>query len=168
MRSRQINFFLTAFDQASLLERFSDRGDFAIVNPVSPNGAPHLLETAEIKAMGTDRLAIFLVQRDRIDDIQFKFIAKQTYYIVDVVRSPVIEFDRCYHHANRLNRGRLYFVTAYFDERILIRKDEAFVAWTSSLIAIARRKLRKDPKSFFYFGEDALKLKEVGTEMVEV
>jgi hypothetical protein len=168
MRSRQINFFLTAADQAALLKYLDTRVEFVVIESVAEGDRLQRLETAEVKIMGVDRLKVCLVRPNDIGAVQLTALKNQPYKPVDVLRSPVVEFVRCHHADNILRRGRLYFVTAYFDRRTLVRKDDAFLKWAGTLIAAARRKLMKDSASLFYFGEEALRLKETGTEMAQL
>jgi hypothetical protein len=163
MNSRQINFFLTASDQAELLMRFGAKGDFVVVQSRARDGNLCLLESAEVKDVGVEPLQVYLARPTDLEAIQFHILESQPYNTVDVVRSPVIELSRCYHVGGRLRRGRLYFVTEYYDGGAMTRKETAFLKWASDLIAIARRNLMKEPASPFYFGASALRAKELGT-----
>jgi hypothetical protein len=165
MNSRQVNFFLTARDQAELLTQLAAVGDFIVVAGTTKSGGVNRLESAEIKQMGVDRLQVYLMRPNDIGGVRFHDVPKMGYKSVDVLRSPVVEFDRCYHAEGLLRRGRLYVVTAFYDGMELTRKDGAFLQWAGALIKTARRKLTKDPRSFFYFGADALRCREAGTTM---
>ena len=116
--------------------------------------------------MGAERLQIYLARPADVDAIRLNSMPGHPTMAVDVLRSPVVEFARCYHVGNRMRRGRLYFVTAYFDGCALIRKDNSFLEWASALIATTRRKLKKDAALSTYFGQDALRLKAGGTEFL--
>jgi hypothetical protein len=163
MNSRQINFFLTATDQAELLIRLGSKGDYVIVHACTQDERLYLLENAVVKEMGVEPLTVYLVRSTDIDAIQLNVVPNQPYKSIDVVRSPVIQFSRCYHAGGRLRRGRLYFVTAYYDGGEKTKKEKAFLKWAIDLITIARRNLLKEPGSLFYFGGDALRAKEAGT-----
>ena len=114
--------------------------------------------------MGFEHLKIYVTQSQYIDRIIFKRSANAAF--VDELRSPVVEFSRCYQDDQLIRRGRLYFVNGYFDASGLINKDDDFLKWGNSLMRRARRMLRKDPNSFEYFGPEALRLKEMGLKMV--
>src|SRR5712692_10298591 len=120
MRSKQINFFLTAKDQSSLLEHFRSRGDFEIACSITYGCSVDLLETAEVREMGVEWLKVYLVRPNDLDGVRLNYLPNQNYKTVDIVRSLAIEFDRCYHAGQQLRRGRLYFVTAYYDGGVLV------------------------------------------------
>jgi len=164
MRSRQINFYLTAADEVELLRQFGRRGEYAILASNARGRRPELLERAEIGNTGADRPQIFLAQTHDVEAVILEEANADLYY-VDVVRSPVVEFDRCSQTKDKLGRGRLYFVASYFDQRGVVTKDRSFVEWATRLIKITRRTLKKDTASFFYFGAEALRLKEAGVEL---
>jgi hypothetical protein len=163
MRSSQLNFFLTKNDQAELLGKLDPLGSFRYVESMSQDGSPRMLETAEIGQMGSERLKIFVTQSNYINKILFEQLTNAAF--VDELRSPVIAFSRCYQDDQCIRRGRFYFVKSHFDARALINKDDDFLKWGNSLITRARRMLKKDPKSFEYFGPEALRLKGVGLKM---
>jgi hypothetical protein len=163
MRSSQLNFFLTRSDQAELLRRLDPQGSFLYVESISQDGSLRMLEGAEIKKMGSERLKIFITLSQLIDKIVVVQSVDPAF--VDVLRSPVVEFSRCYQDDRLIRSGRFYFIRSYFDERAVIEKDDAFLQWSNSLLSRARRMLKKDPKSFAYFGPEALRLKDAGFKM---
>jgi hypothetical protein len=163
MRSSQLNFFLTRSDQAELLRKLDPLGSFVYVEDLSQDGSPQMLESGEIRQMGAERLKIFITLSPHSNRIVFKQATNVAY--VDELRSPVVAFSRCYQDDQRIGRGRFYFVKSYFDERVVVDKDEDFLKWGTSLISRARRMLARDPKSFAYFGPEALRLKDEGVKM---
>jgi hypothetical protein len=167
MHSKQLNFYLTANDQAALLTRLRRNvGDFTIVESITERDEPHPVKSAAIKRMGVDRLKLYLARSDDIGAIELNVLSNQPHKTLNVVRSPVVEFIRCYHADGRLRRGRMYFVTAYYDERVLFYKERAFLDWATALIVTARKGLKRDPSSSGYVGEEARRLKETGEEFV--
>jgi len=164
MRSSQVNFYLTRDDQAELVKKLDPHGSFIYIARLSQDGSPQRVESAEIRQMGFEHLKIYVTQSQYIDRIIFKRSANAAF--VDELRSPVVEFSRCYQDDQLIRRGRLYFVNGYFDASGLINKDDDFLKWGNSLMRRARRMLRKDPNSFEYFGPEALRLKEMGLKMV--
>jgi hypothetical protein len=160
MRSKQINFFLTATDQAELLKEFGIEDDFVYIDSIAKGRQLCYLETAEIRKMGVERLKIYLVRRRDVELVRRNALQDQPHDAVDVVRSPVIEFMRCYHADHQLRRGRLYVVTAFYEGGVLVKKDRNFLDWAITVIATAQKKLIRDPDSSFYFGKNALELRE--------
>lgn len=164
MRSRQVNFFLTPRDQAELLSKLDPAGQFVYVAWRCKDGGLDILQTSTVRQMGKETLTIYIVRADDLDAISFNDVGD--FSSVDVIRSPVIEFNRCYMDDQRLSRGRFYVVNSYFDQDGQIaRKDEGFLKWSERLISKTRRCLKKDPDSFFHLGAEALQLKEAGFEL---
>lgn len=164
MRSSQVNFFLTKNDQAELLADLDPRGTFVYVESLSRDGSLGILESAEIKRMGTDRLKIFISLAKYFNEIVLG--QSSTAAFVDVSKSPVVEFGRCYQDDQCIRRGRFYFVKGYFDQRASpVDKAQEFLEWGNSLVSRTRRTLKRDPESFAYFGREALRLKGLGLKM---
>jgi hypothetical protein len=166
MMSQQINFYLTERDQAELEVALRTVGSFVPIADIDERGGPCVLESATIREMGKDRLKIHLVEQGNLSEVRFQEVPAREFRVVDVIRSPVVEFVRCYYVGGQLRRGRLYVATAFYEGSSLIRKHKSFVEWASSLIAGARNALIKDRKSFFYFGKEALQLREDGIELL--
>jgi hypothetical protein len=163
MRSSQVNFFLTRTDQAELLRTIDRLNSFVYVEAVSQDGSPRILESPEVRKMGSERLKIFVARPEHASTIILRQSSKDAF--VDVLRSPAVEFSRCYQDDHCIRRGRFYVVRSYFDERTVVKKDGEFLKWSEALISRTRRALTRDSKSFAYFGSQALRLKESGLKM---
>ncbi|WP_407158944.1 hypothetical protein [Bradyrhizobium sp. STM 3557] len=169
MRSRQINFFLTAEDQATLLARLMDRlGPFLFISRRSENDAPQQLDTAAVKKMGSEPLTIYLLRQKDLGQVRFEPFTEQQCYVVDSLLSPVIEFSRCYHSDGLLRRGRMYVVSSYYDrDGVPVSKDRDFLDWAAAMIAAARKIVqRRVPPSMFYCGQNAFELSQQGERFV--
>ncbi len=164
MYSKQINFYLTNSDQVKLLGDLSERDEFLIASSVSHDGNLRLAQAAKLKDIGAEPLQAYLVRPCDMVGVRIRTLENQA-HCVDSRRSPVVEFTRSFHGNNKLSRGRLYVTTAYYDGKTLVRKEDAFVKWATTLISIARKKLKRDAATQSYFGEDALRLKESGIEL---
>ena len=165
MKSRQINFFLTTADQADLINSLDPLGEFVYVRNVSRDGTPEILESASIATATNESLQIYIAQLREIKNIVFQRLPNVTFSSIDVVRSPVVQFVRCYQDERCIRRGRLYFVTAYYDRRQQIEIDEVFLSWARKIVARARRVLKKEDGSLIYYGKQALHLKQAGITM---
>ncbi|MGJ5222925.1 MULTISPECIES: hypothetical protein [unclassified Bradyrhizobium] len=161
MRSRQVNFFLTPKDQAELLSKLDPAGQFVYLAWRRNDSRIDILPTAAVRQMGKEALTIYIARADDLDAMSFDDVGN--FSSVDVIRSPVIEFSRCYMGDQHLSDGRFYVVNSYFDrDGRVARKDEDFLTWSARLVSKTRRCLTKDPDSFFYLGAEALQLKSVG------
>ena len=130
----QINFFITRNDQAELIRQLGGLGNFVCLDTISLDGAPRILESAEINEMGHEPLQIFIALQKNVSDIVLKELLHVTFRSVDVVRSPVVEFARCYQDEHCVRRGRLYFIKGYYDQSAIFSKDEEFLKWGDGLI----------------------------------
>lgn len=166
MSSRQINFFLTAGDQAQLEQKLRAVGEYVVVGLICKDGRPVVLRDAVIKQMGTDRLTIYLVRPNDIRNVLCRELPTHANKVIDLVRSPVIEFARCYHAADGLRCGRFYVVTSYNGDEAVMQKERSFVEWISRTFTAARRALIRDPGSGDYFGPEASKLRNEGTKLL--
>ncbi|MGJ4996644.1 hypothetical protein ACQR0Z_19630 [Bradyrhizobium sp. HKCCYLS3077] len=161
MRSRQINFFLTPDDQAELLRRLDPDGQFVYLARRCLYDQMQILPTAVVRQMGQEPLGIYIARAADLDTIVFN--EGENDKSIDVIRSPVIEFNRCYLGDEHISDGRLYVVNSYFDAHGRIaRKNDSFLKWSERLIAKTRRCLTKEDKSFYYFGTETLQLKRSG------
>jgi hypothetical protein len=164
MKSRQVNFFLTPNDQAELMGQLAGLGKFVCLAAVSQDSSPRILESAEIKEMGREPLQIFIALQKNVGDIFFRELRTVTFRSVDVVRSPVIKFSRCYQDERCIRRGRLYVINSYYDQNAVISKDEEFLKWSDRLISKTRKVLRRlEPLT--HIGPEALRLKEAGLKI---
>jgi hypothetical protein len=161
MRSRQVTFFLTPKDQAELLSKLDPSGQFVYLASHYSNGQMQILQTPVVQQMGQEALTIYIARTDDLDTIVST--GREQFLSIDVLRSPVIEFSRCYMGERHMSDGRFYVVNSYFDQHGQIaRKDDGFLRWAERLVSKTRRSLTKDPDSFAYFGAEALQLRSTG------
>jgi hypothetical protein len=167
MKSSQINFFLTANDQAELLKKLDPLDSFIYVARSLKDGAASTLESAKIGRMGRDPLTILVTLQEFIKNVSVSETAGSE--LIDVLTAPVIEFSRCYVNEQYIRRGRFYVIKSYLDYRsIEISKDKKFVEWGESVMSKTRRLLKRDTASLAYLGPEAEQLKETGLKMVSI
>jgi hypothetical protein len=161
VNSSQVNFYLAGSDQADLLAYLARFEPFVLLDSDAQHGAPRLLESAD--DFSNKSLKILLARPDDVRSVEI--IKHKNVEYIDVQSSPVIEFDRCYNADNKLGRGRFYFVLRSYKRGELVTKEQSFIDWAKKTVARTRRALSKGPKFFFfYFGKEALRLKESGAE----
>jgi hypothetical protein len=150
----QTNFFLTRNDLLSFERALRRAGDFTITAERTEGGRLHILDSLSI---GDSRS--YLVRPQELTQILLRDVPTRGYKLVDVQRSPVIEFDRSSLRDDAFRRGRMYVMSTYLEGETILRKNEDFLRWVTKLMSLARRKLKKDPASFFYYGEEAWQLR---------
>lgn len=144
MSSRQVNFYVHPDEQEWFEGRLAKAGPFVIVLGVAHDGRPQFGTTSVIKEFGKEDLKIFLVRQDDVGSVGALTAPNRTELFVDDLRSPVVEFSRCYFDGRLLRRGRLYFAESYYNEQNqLVRKPQAFVSWGRQLISEVTRSLER-------------------------
>lgn len=157
--SRQFSFYMTQQDHAELEGCIRDQVDWTPLAGVTGDSRPHVLNTTIVSKMGQERLGIYLCQPARVDDVVLSQVAGQSDRFVEALRSPVIEFDRCYQSLDSLRLGRLYYVTSYFDDSgALISKDQGFLEWADRIFKAFRKHLVRQEDGYYY-GPEAERLK---------
>lgn len=142
MNSRQLNFYLNLSDQHLFDQMLRANEQTKLCRYQTEQASPCFLESSIIRKMGEEALKIVLVRKSDIENIQYRKIRDRNIYSIDTIRSPVIEFSRCYVADNIIRRGRLYFVKTHYDDKdILIKKSSDFLAWANQLLDEARESL---------------------------
>src|SRR5271165_6406182 len=95
MNSRQINFYLTSNDLRDLEAVVRPEMDIIPIEATCKD-VPSVLESTIVKRMGEDRLQIFLCNPQQLSEIVVEPVKSQPYKLVDVLKSPAIEFLRCF------------------------------------------------------------------------
>ena len=139
MESRQLNFYLNLSDQHLFDQMLKANELIKLCQYQTEEACPYFLESSIITKMGEEALKIILVRKSDIENIRYRKIKERYIYSIDSIRSPVIEYSRCYVGDNIIRRGRLYFVKAHYDDKdYLISKSSDFLAWANQLLDEAR------------------------------
>lgn len=151
---KQVNFVLLPSDLKVLEEELGHIGPFIVLHSRSKSEEVKRLGGLGTDKSGEDWLYLFLVRPEDVELVITQPVATQGYWSIDALRSPVIEFQRCFYDGHRLRRGRAYFVEEYYDaNKHLVQKPEAFRIWAQSVLNTIRRKLRRQGAD--YFGSEA-------------
>jgi hypothetical protein len=87
-----------------------------------------------------------------------RYVSAQGYWTIDVLQSPVIEFDKSFFDGRILKPGRVYYQSQFFDDsEELLVKPELFLKWSKSVINSLRKSLVKNGSSIYYVGEDTMR-----------
>jgi hypothetical protein len=155
MTGRQVSFYLTPLDQSELEARLHAAAEIFFIEGCSNQARPQQLADATVADMGKTPLRIYLVRPEDMASVVFRFVEDQQVWLVDDLRSPVIEFDRCYFARDLLRRGRLYYVPKYYrEDGVFVSKSADFLAWSDGLLKVARKSLTKIGND--YIGRQAL------------
>jgi hypothetical protein len=152
---RQVSFVLTWEDSEALFLEFRTRLDFVIIHSRTAKDEPRILDTPHCNENGRYWLYLFLTQPHRISEVIMRKVAKQDYWTIDDLRSPVVEFTHSFTDATRIRVGRLWYESTYYGENgELVTKPKDFLDWADRILKITRRTLTKDGN--YYFGKEAL------------
>jgi hypothetical protein len=136
---RQLNFYMHPDDLAAF-QSDVERRHAVVLASRATSPTPLKLPTVLVAEYGVDPLCIFLARDQDLDLVRHVEILGSRDYAIDSLRSPVIEFSRCYFGDRVIRRGRLWFSTGYFgsggDRR---NQPEEFVRWASGWLRSLRR-----------------------------
>lgn len=158
---KQVRYFLTPEDTVELEAELRTIEPLVVLHRRSSIMLPRVLEHLDFEENGNPWLFFYLARPDDLDSIVMNHVASQNYWGIDSLRSPVIEFNRCYFDGVYLRRGRIYLNDKFYgvdDE--LVEKPAPFRAWANAVLGKTRRSLHKIDGD--YFGQEALKLHENG------
>lgn len=143
MNSGQINFYLHPDDQASFEAALRGCGELLVLQGLEASTRPVLSTTTSILEMGRENLRIYLVRPQDIGSVCGRQQPSGA-WTVDAMKSPVVEFSRCYFDGTGMRRGRLYAIFKYLGEDgQKVSKTKDFLQWARCLIKAARHSLTK-------------------------
>ena len=140
----QVNFYVTPQDRTLLEERLREIGPMLVLHSRSPTSAVRKLETLDFAENGKPWLFFYLVRPEDLSAIITRHVPVQGYWTIDVLKSPVVEFNSCFFNGDKLRRGRVYYIDSYYGEDdVLVQKSESFQAWAKSLFGVVKKSLKK-------------------------
>lgn len=152
MNSKQLNFYVLPQDLVNVQSFLMANGLLLIKEPIMSNIDSIFTDSVVDPYPTPATFKYYLVHKKHSSEIKLEWIEKQKYFVVDYCKSPVIEFARGYFVPGvkdlELTRARLYFVTAYYENNELVRKDAEFVTEATKLIDKFKKQLLVKHKSF--------------------
>ncbi len=141
---KQVNFILLPEDLKALEEAIGRIGPFVVLHSCSKSEKVRPLVALDPDKSGEDWLHLFLVRPEDVDLVVTQPVAAQGYWSIDALRSPVVEFQRCFYDGQTLRRGRAYFVEQYYDaNKKLVQKPATFRVWGQTVLNTIRRTLQR-------------------------
>lgn len=151
---KQVNFYLLPDDAAKLEAKLRDKEPLIVLHSRSDSSMPRALAHLNFEENGRRWLYFYLVRPEDLNDVVMRHVPAQGYWVVDALRSPVIEFTQCFFDGHDLRRGRIYYVDNFYGVNgKLIEKTEPFKKWARSVFATTKKILSKYD-SYFYIGEE--------------
>ncbi len=154
---QQTTFYLTPTDLRATEERIRKCGEFLVLHTRASEARPRIVPSLDYEENGKKWLFFYLVRPDDLSSVQMHEVAKQNYWAIDSLRSPVVEFSSCFFDGVKIRQGRVYFQSRYYAETgQLVTKPDSFVKWAESVLAAVKKTLHRDPASGNYVGSDTL------------
>lgn len=165
MRGKQLSLFLTKSDLEALERDLrSVIPAIVFVKDHFPSSQPEVLSAISQLEYGVDALRVLIVRWPDLNKLEYTPIPARGGFFLSPIENPIVEFDRPYVTKEFIRAGRLYFIPSYWGEGSKITKPPEFVEWADSIIALARRTLKRIPDKG-YAGREALQLQEQGVRL---
>jgi hypothetical protein len=133
--SHQVNFYLDPIDTNALESLLRDGDDLRILHSRSSSAAPRVVPSVTMEENGVPWLDFYFVRAADLDQVVMRHEQDEGYWTVDALRSPVVEFKRCFYDGSVLRRGRLYFVDGFRgDDEKRVEKPLAFKEWANAAL----------------------------------
>lgn len=152
--SHQLVFLATPADLAEFEPRIRGTEGISCLAWRSPTESPVLKDHFFKYTPGRDDLTVFLARTAPVTAVLTRPVPAQGYWVVDGLRSPVIEVSRCFVSAEGIRPGRLYYTDGYYGEDGLwIEKPDLFRKWAATVLQTARKFFRRSDST--YVGSEA-------------
>jgi len=151
---RQVNFFLDRRDLDGFEAFFWSSED--VVALCQPTPSADLVTAGSLRPEAENQLrpwpSMFLARDVDLDLVLVRLVKQQSYYLIDTLRSPVIEWSPAYEPVtgHRGGRGRLWFPTGYWNEdRVYVEMPRGFLRWGDRLLRWVRRNWKQGPSGYY-------------------
>jgi hypothetical protein len=152
--AHQVNFYAAPEDIAQIEAEVRQIEPIEFLHSRSQAAGPRVVSSLDLREDGTPWLFFYLVRESDLAAVVTNRVPAQGYWTVDVFRSPVVEFNRCYFDGNILRRGRVYYVDGFYrSDEIWVEKSEYFRRWAKSVFKITKRCLKRHGTD--YIGQEA-------------
>lgn len=152
--SHQINFYLTPSDVEALEIKLGNAEQYVVLHSRSKTNHPFALNRLDYVEGDKSWLYFYLVRPEDVNSVVMRNVPTQDYWTVDVVKSPVVEFNKSFFDGKILRRGRVYYTDSYYDANGgLQSKGDEFIAWAKKMLNVTKRNLQKVNTN--YIGLDA-------------
>jgi len=151
---KQISFFMTHVDELSLIRALEDEANVVVALNSLPTPEPVILDPLPpVGEVDVNDVNLSIFNKDIDPKLIVESVRKGVYHI-DLTRSEVIQFNRCFIASDgRLEPGRLW----YDHETMRCKpKRKAFLAWAQSVFRFIKKHYHYSKSHFrHYFGADA-------------
>lgn len=153
---KQINFFMTAADEAAFLSKL--QGELGPLLVIANGSKTERAVVANMVPADATNANVALVRADNWHDIISTFVHTQGVFCVDFLNSEVIQFHRCKQMSGWLAPGRLW----YDDKTNQSTKSREFCLWAKKVLAVIEDNYRRTDDGLFFVGSEAKHLNDQG------
>jgi hypothetical protein len=157
----QIRLFMGPSDVrewASAVEKKFDVSWLQLMGP-SSSAPPPADPVLTLREMGKANLTIGLAPRGSEALLTYRKVAGDGRRI-DILRSPIIEFERSYIGNAIVRAGRLFYDDGFYDGAAWNDKPTEFRDWAKAVLGLTRRSLHRDARNDAYVGKEVELLRE--------
>jgi hypothetical protein len=159
--SQQFIIYMTPRDLPATARQIFKCGPYQVLHYLSKNQEPRFVSGLEATELENFRLSLYLARPEDIGLVIMEEVPAQGYWTIDVIRSPVIQFSKCFFDGEKLRAGRLYVAKGYYGESGgWVEKPAEFLYWAQAVFKSVKKGLTYDSERRAYFGGDALSLVE--------
>jgi len=152
----QINFFAASEDFTYIEQEIRRIEPLAVLHSRSNTATPRSVPSVDLQDDSQQWLFFYLVRESDLPMVVTEHVPAQGYWTIDALRSPVVEFDRCYFDGRILRRGRVYYVDGFFGSgEAWVEKPEGFRLWAKAILKTIKKCLTK--RGSDYIGDGALR-----------
>lgn len=149
MNSKQLNFYAHPNEIDNFLNFINTFGGSISYEPfLSKNFA--LIENAEILKENECVFKFIIFKKsDLKTNLNTHFIENQDYYLFDSMESNIVQFSfPKIIDEKTLLRSRFYFISSYWKNGEMVKKDKEFIAWASRLFQEFKKQFLKIKEPF--------------------
>jgi hypothetical protein len=153
---RQVRLFAAPDDFLELEQALRMKTDFLALADRSQTSAPERADFVLPAAqMGEKSVHICLARQEDLSNIVVRHVPAQSYWSVDILRSPVIEVRRCFLKDEILRQGRLFMDAGFYREDKWCDKPDAFLKWAKLVFGVTKKVFKRDSIMDAYVGRYA-------------
>lgn len=159
----QVNFYLDQDDTKKIESVLRSIGPLLVLHSRSGQPEPRVVDCLLHDEDSRSWLFYHLVRPEDLDGVNLRHVPAQGYWTVDVLTSPVVEFNGCFFDGAILRRGRVYYVDGFYDANQQWKmKSTGFRDWAKAALGGTRKALKKHQSDYIGTGAEAWRASGVG------
>lgn len=153
---RQIRILMLPDDMLAL-ERDLQKFEIRIVPGDLKEPRLDFFSDFQLRKPGKENLRVYLTRQEDLQSVVIRPSGNGRMWTIDDLRSPVIQFDRCYFDGKIIRKGRFFYDLSWFGSNgKIVSKSEGFQKWAQQMFAFCRKKLVRNAELDAYVGASAM------------